>query len=256
MTRADSDTAAGDVTQVRRLQPSAEPDGRVSRTSGGASLGLVARAAELERLGSAYDVVCGGRALTVLVGGDAGIGKSRLVEEFCDQVRLRGAVVTTGVCVPADGGLPYAPVMGILRGLRRQLGQPSATQLLRALGADSDAEASAPLDAGSRDFALAPTAGEFAKTMFFESILAALVDVAERSPILLVFEDLQWADSGSAQLLDFLTRSFGDTRVLIVGTYRGEDFDSDHPLTPWLTELGRHPRVTPVSYTHLTLPTK
>src|SRR5664279_6356442 len=96
MTRADSDTAAGDVTQVRRQQPDAGPAGRDSRTSGSASPDLVGRAPELERLGSAYDVVCGGRALTVLVGGDAGIGKSRLVEEFCDQVRLRGAVVTTG----------------------------------------------------------------------------------------------------------------------------------------------------------------
>ncbi|MDX6257261.1 MAG: hypothetical protein QOJ11_3595 [Frankiales bacterium] len=205
---------------------------------------LVGRNGELERLGKLFDEVAGGRATTVLVAGDAGIGKSRLVEEFCDRARLRGAVVATGLCVPSEGGLPYAPVMGILRTLGRQVGQSSPAQLLSTLGADVGRDGSAALDPLRLSPAGVPTAAGFARTVFFESILETLAEAAQRSPIVLVFEDLHWADSGSTQLVDFLTRNFDDLRVLILGTYRGEDLDPDHALTPWLTELARHPRVT------------
>ncbi len=61
-------------------------------------------------------------AATVLVGGDAGMGKSRLIEEFCVRARDRGALVAVGACTPAEGGgLPYGPVVGVLRDVARQL---------------------------------------------------------------------------------------------------------------------------------------
>lgn len=210
----------------------------------GACPELIGRAPELEFLARVFETTAGGRALTVLVCGDAGIGKSRLVEEFCDRARLQGARVATGVCVPSGSGLPYAPVMGVLRGLDGQLGQSSALQLLGAAGGEDGPDRSIPVDPGKLYHAVVPVPGEFGKTVFFESILAALVELSTADPIVVVFEDLQWADSGSTQLIDFLTRNLGDSRVLIVATLRSEELDRDHPLMPWLAELGRHPRVS------------
>jgi DNA-binding CsgD family transcriptional regulator len=205
---------------------------------------FVGRIEELEQLGAAFDVAAGGRAVTVLVGGDAGIGKSRMIEEFCDRVRLRGAVVATGRCVPGDGGLPFAPVMGILRELGHHFGEATAPgHLPLTLDGAGEPQRSPTGETGDLGAGLGPSAGAFGRTLFFESILQALVELAEKSPILLVFEDLQWADSASTQLLDFLIRNLGDARVLTVGTYRGEEFGPDHPLTPWLCELTRHDRV-------------
>ena len=212
---------------------------------------MIGRADELDRLGAAFEAVSGGRALAVLVGGDAGIGKSRLVEEFCDVVRLRGAAVATGVCVPTDGGLAFAPVMGILRNIGDQLGHPpSITQLLHALDGDSAVATSAPAETGLGTATAGLPAGgtlaggAFAKTALFESILQSLIDLAHKSPVVLVFEDLHWVDSASSQLFDFLVRNLGDARVLTIGTFRTDELGHDHPLTAWFAEFGRHPRVT------------
>ena len=177
--------------------------------------------------------------------GEAGIGKTRLVEEFCDRLRLRGSVVATGLCVPGEAVLPFAPVVGILRGLGRQAGATPTASLLRAFGGEPDREATAePESAVPAD---PPPDGEFAKTVLFESVLETLVELAGRAPLVLVVEDLQWADSGSTHLVDFLTRNLGDSRVLIICTLREEELGRDHRLGPWLSEFGRHPRVTQLS---------
>jgi DNA-binding CsgD family transcriptional regulator/tetratricopeptide (TPR) repeat protein len=205
---------------------------------------IVGRERELDRLSAIFDEVAGGRALTVLVGGDAGIGKSRLVEEFCDRLRLRGAVVATGLCVPADGGLPYAPVIGILRTLATDLGLPSAGQLFRELGADSAKTTSPAVYPPIIPPSVDELAAGIARTVFFESILATVLELADQAPVVLVVEDLHWADSGSAALVDFLARNVSDRPVLIIGTYRREDFHQHHPLAQWMGELLRLPRVT------------
>jgi DNA-binding CsgD family transcriptional regulator/tetratricopeptide (TPR) repeat protein len=205
---------------------------------------FVGRAGELDLLGATFDEVGEGRAATVLVGGDAGVGKTRLVQEFCEQARGRGSLAATGVCVPADGGLPYGPVVGILRDLVRQLGESAAAEVLGPLV--SGAGLGVPGLGDPRDvYSTVPRmADELAKTRLFESILACFTGLARRSAVVLVFEDLQWADSASAQLVDFLTRNLMDARVLLIGTYRSEELGRDHPLRPWLSELGRHVRVT------------
>jgi len=200
---------------------------------------FVGRAGELELLGAALESAAGGRTSTILIAGDAGIGKTRLVEEFCGQARQRGARPATGVCVPiGGGGLPFGPVVGILRDLVRQLGESAAGGLLGRLASD--------LGVGSPGAGHRPSGGlvdEMAKTRLFESILVCLATLAEDAAAVLVVEDLQWADSASAELLSFLVRNLTYARVLLVGTYRSEDVDREHPLRPWLGELGRHPRV-------------
>ena len=212
---------------------------------------FVGRGVELHLLDDALDAMIDGRPATILVGGDAGIGKTRLVEELRERARGRGALAATGVCVPAEGGLPYAPIVGILRDVARQRGDSEGGDLLGRL-ADGLGFGAAEPDGRADVYSTMPRmADEMARTRLFESILAGFTDLARQTPVVLVVEDLHWADSGTAELLDFLTRNLVDSRVLIVGTYRSEELGRDHPLRARLQELGRHPRVTQLPLTGL-----
>jgi DNA-binding CsgD family transcriptional regulator/tetratricopeptide (TPR) repeat protein len=198
---------------------------------------FVGRRDSLSLLDASFDQARAERASMVLVEGDAGIGKSRLVGEFCQRLG-EDVAVATGACVPMiDGGLPYAPVVGILRTLGRRPGPavtdgPLDTLLARPQSSDPGPRASR----GGLDDTLA-------KTMLFESILGCLVELAHEIPVVLVFEDLQWADSATGELLHFLVRNLDDARVLILGTYRGDELGRDHPLRGTLDEIGRSPTV-------------
>jgi predicted ATPase len=210
------------------------------RLSSGAFVG---RAAELERLSAMLDALADRGAATTLVGGDAGIGKTRLIEEFCAHARARGALVAVGACTPAEGGgLPYGPVVGALRDAARQLRHRDADEVLgpvqRALGIPGPASVES-----DPDRVVAPVQ-ELLKTRLFEALLSGVHALAERSALVLVFEDLQWADSASVEVIDFLTRNLGGAPVLLIATYRSDEVDRDRPLRRLLAELGRHSRVT------------
>jgi DNA-binding NarL/FixJ family response regulator len=194
---------------------------------------FVGRIEHLEVLTAAFEQVRNGRTTTVLIGGDAGVGKTRLVEEFSSIVRGEDALVATGVCVPTDsGGLPHAPIVGIVRDLLSQVDAAADVvgPVARGLGIDASGEVR-PVD-------------EFAKTRLFESILTFVIKTAHESPVVFVFEDVHWADSASAELLGYLVRNLTDVKALLVVTYRAEEVLRDHPLHGWLTELTRHPRTT------------
>ena len=181
------------------------------------------------------------------MGGDAGVGKTRLVEEFCERVRGRDALTATGVCVPIDGGgLPYGPVVGILRDVVGQLGESAAGGILGPLASELRFGVPGLGDVVDSHSAVPRVADELAKTRLFESVLACVTRLAEHAALVLVFEDLQWADSASAELLSFLTRNLTDAKVMLIGSYRSEDVGRDHPMRPWLNELARHARVTHV----------
>ena len=205
----------------RRVGTGEAVGGRVS------SAQFVGRTEQLAVLGAAFEQVSNGRTTTVLIGGDAGVGKTRLVEEFSSIARGQGALVATGVCVPTDsGGLPYAPIVGIVRDVLSQLASPNADvagPVVRGLGIDTSGEV-LPVD-------------EFAKTRLFESILTFVLKVANETPVVFVIEDLHWADSASAELLGYLVRNLTDAKALIAVTYRAEEVLRDHPLHGWLTEL-------------------
>lgn len=202
---------------------------------------FVGRVIELDRLGSALAALPERGAATVLLGGDAGMGKSRLIEEFCARARDVGAFVAVGACTPAEGGgLPYGPVVGVLRDVARQLPPSDVARVLgfaqRSLGLAS------PLE-NEPDPESAPANG-LVKTKLFEALLQSVETLAARAPVVLVFEDLQWADSASIEVIDFLTRNLHDRQVLLVATYRADEVDRGGALRRLLAELGRHSRVS------------
>ena len=201
-------------------------------------------------LDGALRSVTGGESdvVAVLLAGDAGIGKTRLIDEFRSRARSAGVLVATGACIPmSGGGLPYGPFVGVLRDLVRQLDHETAAVLgpaVRGLGLDLPGFGG---PAGGVDEPPSPAAAStLGKTRLFSALLTGFADLSERSPVLLVFEDLHWADSATAELLDFLIRNLQESSTLLVGTYRSDELGGRHVLRGPLIELGRHPGVVEI----------
>ena len=204
---------------------------------------FVGREPELERLASALSEAAEGRPLSVLVAGDAGVGKSRVVAEFLARARARAPVmVLEGGCTDLAGtGLPYEPISEALHSLARQL-EPE--DLAWAIG-DRAAELSvlAPeLAVGLKtDLALADPAAN--RQRVFDAVVDLLLRLADRQPTLLIQEDIHWADTSTRQLLEFVMRKVRAGRIALVATFRSDEIHRTHPLLEWLAEVERLPRV-------------
>ena len=200
---------------------------------------FVGRVQQLAVLGDALDAARHGSPSAALVGGEAGVGKSRLVSELAERATADGALVLIGGCpeLGADG-LPFAPFTAVLRALVRDLGAEQTVALLPGPGA-VELGRLLPELAGQAGAASDLYPGE-ARARLFEQMLALLEHLAEQRLIVLVIEDLHWADRSTRELLGFLVsnqRILG--RVLIVATYRSDELHRTHPLRPLLAELGR-----------------
>jgi ATP/maltotriose-dependent transcriptional regulator MalT len=207
----------------------------VSVTQGMAASVLVGRVDDLATLDAALAQVRQGEPSTVLIGGEAGVGKSRLVNEF--SRRAAGAVrVVCGHCLELSAdGLPFAPFTGVLRELARELGADGVAGLVPGGGAADLARLLPELG----EPAVRADPGE-ARARMFEQVLVLFEHLAEAGPVVLVIEDAHWSDRSTRDLLTFLV---GNQHVLggvlIVVTFRSDELDRGHPLRPVLAELGR-----------------
>jgi predicted ATPase len=223
-------TGAVSLWPVARDNPG-EMGGRV------ASPTLVGRVEELSVLEAAQGRAANGEPAVVLVGGEAGIGKTRLVAELADRWHATGARVLAGGCLPAGGdGLPYAPIVEALRPLPGELGVDAVRQLIGPSWSEL-----ARLLPALGELTSGP-AGQAAQTRLFELLLGLLRRLGEQAPLILVVEDLHWADRSTRQLLAFLVRNLRAERLLLVVTYRSDEPRPDR-LGPYLAELDRGGRV-------------
>ncbi|WP_253853741.1 helix-turn-helix transcriptional regulator [Prauserella alba] len=219
----------------------------------GTSVPLIGRDAELSLLRAAFDRACEGDAGAVLVAGDAGVGKTRLLAELTDHVTGAGALVLPGRCLDLQsGGLPYLPVV---EALGRLIGDDAAEPALRsrpALGrllswlSDSAAPVLTPASAPGDDLAGifgSSAAGDVGQLQLFEAVLGLLGELAAARPVVLVLEDLHWADASTRKLVSFLASRLRGQRLLVTVSYRGEDVHRRHPLRGVLAELARLPQV-------------
>jgi len=199
----------------------------VNRARGEAFIG---RQDELAQLASAGAEVAGsGRGQIVVIGGDAGVGKSRLVQEFLDRAARDGWTTAAGGCVDvAAGALTYAALIEILRYLDRRLGRDVMAELAGA-GIDD----LAPLLPGASGGQ--PGVGG----RLLERTLDFLVRLGDVAPAVVVVEDLHWADSSTRDLVSFLARNAHAARMLLIVTYRADDLHRRHPLKSLLAELER-----------------
>lgn len=201
---------------------------------------FIGRDTELTRLASALAAADTGESQAVLIGGEAGVGKTRLTEEFLAAARTAGAVTALGACVEIGAeGLPFAPVSGALRDLYRQLGPE-----LTAAAAGQQAELSRLLpELASPDGALREAYDEDGRARLFELTARLLERLGADRTVVVVVEDLHWADRSTRELLAYLFRSLQRCRVLVAATYRADDIHRRHPLRPFLAETDRLRRV-------------
>ncbi|HEY1702215.1 MAG TPA: AAA family ATPase [Trebonia sp.] len=194
---------------------------------------LVGRETELGRLRGLLTDAAAGRAVTALVSGDAGVGKSRLVTEAMTVAADDGFTVLCGQCAEIGDSVPYLPFADAFRGAPPEIAAAArARPVLARLLPDAT-------DTGQE----ADWSG-LARQQMFGAVLGLLAELAQASPVLLVIEDLHWADATTRHLLTFLTRMLHRERVAIIGTYRTDDLHRRHPLRPVIAELLRLPLVT------------
>ncbi|QFG20525.1 LuxR family transcriptional regulator [Actinomadura sp. WMMB 499] len=203
---------------------------------------LIGRAAEFAELTGALDDAAAGRARVVLVGGDAGVGKTHLVSALESAARERDRTVLVGQCAELGESVPYLPLADALWAASRD-GGPAAGAVRDALAARPVLERLLPDGDGGRAEPLAPDLG---RQRLFGAALGLLGELGGDRPVLLVLEDLHWADRSTRDLLTFLSRVLQRERVCLVGTYRSDDLHRRHPLRPLVAELRRLPNVTGV----------
>lgn len=199
----------------------------------GSGIPLVARRSELAALEKALAGARAGQAGGVLISGDAGIGKTRLLTELCQRAADAGDVVLSGGCLDAaEATLPYLPFVEPLRQLAQR---------------DPDLVAKHPTLARLLPDQQRPGAGEHDRDLgqlqLFDALYSAITDLAAERTVLLTIEDLHWADRSSRDLLAFLLSRLSSQRLLVVGTFRADDLHRRHPLRPLLSELVRLPAV-------------
>ncbi|MGH4029160.1 helix-turn-helix transcriptional regulator [Actinomycetota bacterium Odt1-20B] len=199
---------------------------------------FVGRSAELTALSEDLARADTGEPRALFVGGEAGVGKTRLVQEFLRRAEADGAVVAVGGCVETGAdALPYHPVSTALRSLRRKLGAE-----LDAAVAGQEGELARLLpELGEMDRGRPESDG---RARLFELTARLLERLTEDRTLVLVLEDLHWADRSTRELLSYLLRALTDSRLLIVATYRADDLHRRHPLRPALAEYERLRTVT------------
>src|ERR1700761_5857438 len=257
--KPDLDSGPPRREQAGMSDPHAMLETMMSRRGG--SPVLVGRAAEMATLQAAVETVRQGEPAAVLIGGEAGMGKTRLIGEFTAAARGAGVRVLTGACLELGAdGLPYSPFTAMLRDLVRGAApdevaallsgsRRAARELARLLPELApDRSPSAPGGPGepaltgaeARDaYPGGMTAGE-ARAHLFEGFFTLLERLAGQRPLVLIIEDAHWADRSSRDLLAFLIgyqRAVGN--LLIVVTFRSDELHRTHPLRPLLAELVR-----------------
>jgi DNA-binding NarL/FixJ family response regulator/tetratricopeptide (TPR) repeat protein len=199
---------------------------------------MVGRDDELGRLLTLLDDAEAGRSVAALVSGDAGVGKSRLVAEVSQLAGGRGFTVLSGQCAELGDSVPYLPLADALRGAAQSTGVRDALSSRPALRL--------LLPEGGEGPAIDSDRSGLARQQMFGAVLGLLAELAVSAPVLLVLEDLHWADASTRDLVTFLSRMLHRERVALIGTYRTDDLHRRHPLRPVVAELLRLPSVTAV----------
>ena len=201
---------------------------------------FIGRREELMALDAVLARTREGFGSVVFVGGEAGIGKSRLISELAGRAEREGMTVVVGECLPlGDGELPYAPVVGALRSL---VAQREASELGAMLGSVRE-ELSVllpelpPGGGGAR-----PMAGAGSQTRLFEQMLELIASAGRARSLVLVVEDFQWADRSTCDFFSFLVSATRREPIALIFTYRSDELRRRHPLRHCMLGLERSGR--------------
>src|SRR5438128_2640377 len=218
----------------------AEPAGReanpLDRLAGGVFVG---RGREIGERRAAVEDVGGGRGRLVLLVGEPGIGKTRMASEIATYARMRGCQVLWGRAVESGGAPAYWPWVQVIRAYMHERDPQNAIAEMGS-GAADIAQVVSDVRARLHDLAAPPSLEpEQARFRLFDSVTTFLKTAARRRPLVLVLDDLHWADKPSLLLLQFLAREMESSRLLVIGTYRDLELGRGHPLFQALGALAR-----------------
>jgi DNA-binding CsgD family transcriptional regulator/tetratricopeptide (TPR) repeat protein len=190
---------------------------------------LIGRTAELQTLTAALNDADGGHGRTLFVVGESGIGKTRLVTHFAEQAGQRGFGIALGRAYPVETGVPYAvfsdAIVPTLRGI-----EPSVLTLLTRGGTAELALLFPALETTARTATAGRGDPAELKARLLWNFAQFLSRLAAKRPLLLVLENLQWADSASLEMLHFLARQIGNDRILVIGTHNDPEHRGSQPL--------------------------
>ncbi len=200
---------------------------------------FVGRRPQLDQLRGALEATLSGRARLVLVAGEPGVGKTTLVEQLVSEAKVRGAEVLWGRSYEGEIGAPYLAFAECFRAHVR--GQPD-DEVRQDLGGAAPEIATLVSEVREK-FGDVPTLprleGSAERLRLFEAVVAFLRATARRRPLVLVLDDLHWADEPTLLLLQYLARNLDRDRILLVGTYRDMELDRTHPLSETIGVLRR-----------------
>jgi DNA-binding CsgD family transcriptional regulator/tetratricopeptide (TPR) repeat protein len=200
---------------------------------------FVGRGGELQRLQAVLDRAEAGTVGMVLVGGEAGVGKPRLLAEFQARGASAGARVLSGGCIDlGDAARPYDPFVAALRPWLRSL---PAAEFERIVGPARSAVLQLIPDlelGGAGDDSAVGDHSATQSTLYLQ-VLGLIERIAADAVTVIVLEDLHWSDRSTRDLLRFLVRNLTEGRVMVVGTYRTDELNERHPFLALLAELGR-----------------
>ncbi|HEU4975308.1 MAG TPA: AAA family ATPase [Baekduia sp.] len=204
---------------------------------------FVGRARELERLEPLLARAARGRRQVILLGGEPGIGKTRLARELAVSAHARGATVLQGRC-DEDLRMPYQPFVEALG----HLVEHAAPGMLERHVVEHGGELSRLVGALARRLPDVPPPragdGDAERYVLFSAVCGLLEAEQEQRPVLLFLDDIQWADAPTLQLLRHLAAGDPRLRLTILGTFRTTELDDGHPLARVLADLRREPDVT------------
>lgn len=221
--------------------------------SAGGTAPFVGRARELGVADRCLSKALDGRGGVLLVAGEAGIGKTSLVERIADRARGYGTPVVWGRCADSAGAPAFWPWRQVLRGCLAT----AAADLLACSGADvADLADLVPelvpaprRGAAGRRMSTGPRAARF---RLFEAVTATVAEAGDAAGLVVVLDDLHWADPSSAQLLAHVGRALATMRVLVVATYRDDEVAPEDPVGEAVAELRRQRATVPLRLDGLT----
>jgi len=214
-----------------------------------------------------YDSI-DGKGKLVLISGEAGIGKTRLVEELLQHSKSENVLVLMGKCFFREGGDPYLPFVEAINDyVRQQKEQEKEVAIPAELGgmiSRDSARANMPMGligiSGDADEVaeVKPTKVDVTleRERMFETVYKFFSDISKKQPLIFFLDDMHWADNATLQLLYYLARSIRESRVLILGAYRSEEIESSaeaHPLTETLQRMTRERLVQRITLERMSL---
>ncbi len=218
-----------------------DPSALLSRTP------FVGRTAQMQRLLAKLEAACNGQGAVAMLLGEPGIGKTRMLEEFSDAARQRGANVLRGACYDGEFQPPYGPFAEAIAGFAREA-SPENLKTVLGQNAPTLARIAPSLRHHFGEITEPPKLDkEEERFRLLDAVAQSLIALARIAPLILILDDLHWADRGTVSMLTHVSHFVSTNPILLIGAYRDAEVGKLHPLSVLLASVRRIPDFESIS---------